>query len=84
MEVNPMPRKKEAEKPAPPEPVEPLLSIPELQKETGVSDFVLIAYLSSTQQLKKYRKHPDEMIMTLEEFKTDLNQYKRKKIKIER
>ncbi len=76
-----MPRKKEAEKPAPPEPIEPLLSIPELQEKVGVSDFVLIAYLSSTKQLKKYREYPNEKIMTLKEFKTDLNQYKRKKIK---
>lgn len=69
-----------------PKPVEeePLLSIQELQKEVGISDFILTAYLSSTQQLTKYREHPDEKIMTLKQFKTDLNQYKRKKIKIER
>jgi hypothetical protein len=67
-----------------PEIKEPLLSIPELQKESGVSDFILIAYLSAKGILKKYNEYPDEKIMTLEEFKTDLNNYKRKKIKLKR
>lgn len=71
-------------KPAPEPESEPLLSVPELQKKVGVTDFVLTAYLSSTNKLKKYKINPDEKIMTLREFKTDLNQYKRKKIKIER
>ena len=51
---------------------EPLLSIPELKEQVGVSDFILTAYLSYKKLLKTYKINPNKKTMTLKDFKTDL------------
>jgi hypothetical protein len=56
---------------------ETLMTFPQLQEETQISEYLLIGFLSYIGMLEEYQIYPDLQVMTLTDFQTKLGEYRK-------